>query len=237
MDLRSVDSWLANINDYLQPMAPHCLLSNSERHKGMGHIGKELSAVMGIPYPKWCGFCEQGNRIKASGSSDVMPGVTQYGRSQHIDFKISSTPGDNNVTVLMGATDKATNFQEIYPMTKRSEVLHVMRQLNADIQHRGGVLKHIHTDNDSVFTSTAFNEFLLEDPQQLLTMSLCPPHHHEYNGRQESRWRMTKPIATKAMAQLGLVLGDAALKYWDYAYLHAKDVINRRHFRRDGSPG
>ena len=74
-------------------------------------------------------------------------------------------------------------------MTKRSEVLHVMRQLKPDIQHRGGVLKHIHTDNDSVFTSQPFNGFLLEDPQQLLTMSLCSPHHHEYNGRQESRRR------------------------------------------------
>ena len=235
MDLSSVDSWLVNIKEYLHPFKPHCCLSNSERHKGCGHPGREVSAVMGLPYPKHCVLCEQGNCTKASGSSGVMPRVTQYGHTQHLDFKISATPGDENVTVLMGATDDATNFQEIYPMTRRSEVLHVMRQLKADIQHRGGVLKHIHTDNDSVFTSQAFNEFLLEDPQQLLTMSLCPPHHHEYNGRQESRWRMAKPIATKAMAQLGLVLGDKALKYWDYAYIHAKDVLNRRHFKRHGS--
>ena len=235
MDLSSVDSWLVNIKEYLHPFKPHCCLSNSERHKGCGHPGREVSAVMGLPYPKHCALCEQGNCTKASGSSGVMPRVTQYGHTQHLDFKISATPGDENVTVLMGATDDATNFQEVYPMTRRSEVLHVMRQLKADIQHRGGVLKHIHTDNDSVFTSQAFNEFLLEDPQQLLTMSLCPPHHHEYNGRQESRWRMAKPIATKAMAQLGLVLGDKALKYWDYAYIHAKDVLNRRHFKRHGS--
>ena len=127
MDLSSVDSWLVNIKEYLQPFKPHCCLSNSERHKGCGHPGREVSAVMGIPYPKHCALCEQGNCTKAPGSSEVKPRVTQYGHTQHLDFKISATPGNENVTVLMGATDDATNFQEIYPMTKRSEVLHVMR--------------------------------------------------------------------------------------------------------------
>ena len=66
-------------------------------------------------------------------------------------------------------------------------------------------------------------------------MQLCPPPHHAYSGRQESRWRLRKSIATKAMAQLALIIGDAALKFWCDAYVFAGDVINRRQFKRHGT--
>ena len=104
-----------------------------------------------------------------------------------------------------------------------------------DIRDKGGCFSHIITDNDSVLISQAFREFLLEDPKQLLSMELCPPYHHDFSGRAESRFAMAKPMVSKDLAQLKLVIGDDAVKYWAEAYEHAFDVINRTYFKRHGS--
>ena len=239
MDAAAVTNIMRDLSVYLSTYtdleSPFSCLANATMHEAHGHPGPELSAAMGLPHPKHCDFCEQGNRKKASTTSGVKPRCTNFGQKMHVDFKISSNPDYNDCTVLMGATCESTNWQETFPMVKRSEVQQVMRQLKANIRDLGGTIQTIVTDNDSVLTSKDFQEFLVEDPTQLLTMQLCPPHHHEYSGRQESRWRLRKSIATKAMAQLALVIGDDAEKFWCDAYIFAGDVMNRRKFKRHGA--
>jgi hypothetical protein len=234
--LLDLESYLSSFNSCLSVVdRAHSCLASDMLHEAFGHAGKELSAAMGIPHPKQCDFCDQGNRKKAGTSCGVKSRNANFGQVCHVDFKISSNPDYNDCTVLMGATCDGTNWQETYPMVKRSEVQQVMRRLKADIRDLGGKMQTIITDNDSVLTSRDFQDFLVEDPTQLLTMQLCPPHHHEYSGRQESRWRLRKSIATKAMAQLALVIGDDALKFWCDAYVFAGDVMNRRKFKRHGT--
>jgi len=46
---------------------------------------------------------------------------------------------------------------------------------------------------------------------------------------------MLKSLATKAIAQLSLIIGDSASKYWSHAYLWAKQVMNRRKYKRANS--
>ena len=241
MDRKSVISILEDVSRYLLPMPDHVIppviscLSTMEMHEATGHPGKQLSSAMGIPHPSHCEFCEQGNRKKASSTAGIKPLSINFGQRMHVDFKISSISDCDGCTVMMGATCEHTNWQETYPMQQRSEVLHVMRKLKADIASLGGHIQTIVTDNDSVFTSKQFQQFLVEDPSHLMTMSLCPSHHHEYAGRQESRWRLLKSIATKGIARLALVIGDDAEKYWSHAYSFAKEVMNRRKFKRHGS--
>ena len=186
MDGAHLDSWIVDAKDYLmQVEEDKCVhlnsipafMSNSQLHKGMGHLGRQKSAAMGIPHPKYCGICELGNRKKAGTSKGVKGRSSIYGHSQHIDFKISFIPGTKKAVALMCATDDANNEVEVYPMKKRREVNHFMRQLKVDIRDKGGCFSHIITDNDSVLISQAFREFLLEDPKQLLSMELCPPYH------------------------------------------------------------
>ena len=55
-----------------------------------------------------------------------------------MDFKISSTPSSDNVTVLCGAVDDATNYGWVIPMVMRSEVLQSMREIRANIRQLGG---------------------------------------------------------------------------------------------------
>ena len=43
---------------------------------------------------------------------------------------------------------------------------------------------------------------------------------------------MLKSIAKHAIAQLSLVIGDEARKYWSHAYLWAMQVMNRRKYKR-----
>ena len=110
-----------------------------------------------------------------------------------------------------------------------------MREIRANIRQLGGELRHVHTDNDSVMTSRAFRSYLVEDPAHLMTMSLCPAYHHEYNGRIENRWKVLRAMAVKQMARLAQVIGDDAEKYWDLAYVWANVVLNNRMYKPHGA--
>ena len=146
--------------DILSPMSKsHSMMSAMEIHEAFGHPGRELSKVQGIPYPEHCSLCEMGNRVKAPTTRGVIPRSTAFGDTIHVDFKISSTPSSDKITVLCGAVDDATNYGWVLPMEFRSEVLQSMREVRVDIRRLGGELKHVHTDNDSVITSRAFKSF------------------------------------------------------------------------------
>jgi hypothetical protein len=252
MDVRVASQLIEDCARYLQPVrlatgvvpvekclpevpVVHSMLSERAIHESFGHPGKEVSKVQVIPYPDHCDICEMGNRTKAPQTSGVIPRGVSFGNTIHVDFKISSTPSSDKVTVLCGAVDDATNYGWVVPMEMRSEVLRSMREIRADIRLLGGELKHIHTDNDSVITARSFRNYLVEDPEHLMTLSLCPPHHHQYNGRIEVRWKVLKAMAVKAMAQLAEHIGDDAEKYWDLAYVWANSVLNNRMYKPHGS--
>ena len=86
-----------------------------------------------------------------------------------------------------------------------------------------------------MITARSFRNYLVEDPKHLLTLSLCPPHHHNYNGRIEVRWKVLKAMAVKAMAQLAVHIRDDAEQYWDLAYVWANSVLNNRMYKPHGS--
>ena len=235
MDITALESVISDTYDYLNkkpftesivqtPCKPDINLTNY----GLHFCWSQRQRMPWVP----CDICEQGNCIKASTSSGTQDVVTSFADTVSLDFKISHEPDVDGYTVLMGATCEATNLLKLFPMQRRSKVKTTMRLLKTKLHDLGGKFRHIKTDNDSVLTCHSFKEFLLEDPLQLLTMPLCPPHHHECNGRQEARWRMLKSIATKAIAQLSLVIGDEASKYWSHAYLWAMQVMNQRKYKR-----
>ena len=211
-------------------------LSTMQQHCAAGHPGKDVSAANGIPWPKDCGLCLDGNRTKASTSSGVKPLSTVFGQTIHLDFKISGNPDIDGSTTILGATCEASNWEEIYDMKRRKDVKLAVRRLKADIRDLGGTIEKFVLDNDSVFVSKEFQDFLVEDPAQLITADLCPPYHHEYHGRQESRWKMLRSLAIKGMANLEKKIGRMkARKYWTHAYKWAKEVLNRRKFKRSST--
>ena len=98
MDGAHMNSWMSDIENYLSrvsdehdsyespclkisnscdslamcPVSPiPAFMTNSQLHEGMGHMGEQKSAAMGIPFPKHCPVCELGNRKKSSGSKGV----------------------------------------------------------------------------------------------------------------------------------------------------------------------
>eukprot|EP00965_Chrysotila_dentata_P018914 630373-Pleurochrysis_carterae.AAC.1 len=77
----------------------------------------------------------------------------------------------------------------------------------------------LHSDNAGEFLSTRFTEFLSDAG---VHTSTCPPHVHELNGVAERAIR-----SVMELARASLVAASAPISYWDFAVLHAVDVLNR----------
>ena len=204
-------------------------------HCAYGHRGEEQSAANNIPWVKDCRVCTGGNCTKAPVSKGVRKRETKFGKKINLDFKISSVPGTNHSTVLLGASDDATGFGWTHSLTDRTECEHYLRKIRADIRRKGGELEIIHTDNDSVITSKSFDRFLVEDPAHLMTLSLVPAYHHEFNP-QEAKFRVQKEMATKAIYALGENFEDPtdAYKYYNKAYEYTTEVLNCLKYKRHG---
>ena len=158
MDVRVASQLIQDLALYLQPVrmcspsekspvpcsdtdvspSGHSMISTAQIHEAFGHPGKEVSKAQGIPFPDYCEICEMGNRTKANRTTGVIPRGISFGHTIHVDFKISSTPSSDNVTVLCGAVDDATNYGWVIPMVMRSEVLQSMREIRANIRQLGG---------------------------------------------------------------------------------------------------
>ena len=89
----------------------HSMMSTCEIHRRSGCPGEGVSKAQGIPHPGYCDVCEMGNRKKAAKTKGVVPRGSSFGQCIHVDFKISSVPDTDNVTVLCGGVDDATNYE------------------------------------------------------------------------------------------------------------------------------
>ena len=64
--------YLLSSNSYLSVVdQAHSCLASDTLIEAFGPPSKELSAAMGIPHPRQCDFCDQGNRKKAGTSGGV----------------------------------------------------------------------------------------------------------------------------------------------------------------------
>eukprot|EP00965_Chrysotila_dentata_P105649 3489587-Pleurochrysis_carterae.AAC.2 len=77
----------------------------------------------------------------------------------------------------------------------------------------------LHTENAGEFLSTRFADFLSGTG---VHSSACPPYVHELNGVTERAIR-----SVMELARSNLVAASAPTCFWDFAVLHAVDILNR----------
>ena len=81
------------------------------------------------------------------------------------------------------------------------------------------VIGSLHSDNAGEFLSHEFEELL---DSELIHHTTCPPHVHQLNGVAERSVRSIMDLVRTYLAASGL-----PPSFWEYAAVHAVDVLNR----------
>ena len=125
--------------------------------------------------------------------------------------------------------DDHSRFKTVYALKKKSDAVDAMKHyvpetnaaLNRSRKDPIKIVGTLHTDNGGEFVNSQLDDFLEKEGA---THTLSSPYVHDENSVAERAVRSIVELARALLTQ-----ANAPIGFWDFAFEHAADILNRTH--------